>query len=404
MSEHSTAQPKPETFKTSDVGGWLPLLLVAGAVGIIISLICAFIPALKQQFAFSWLFAFMYFFTICAGSLFWILVHHATDAEWSVVVRRILENLAGLMPVVYLYFLPLLVLGCAPLLWKWWNMPHGMDPILDKKSGYLNHGFFIVRYVLYFALMTLVALKLKQKSTQQDVDGDPRHTILMRKFGIIGLPIFALSLTFGAVDWVMGLDYKWVSTMWGVYIFAGAAGSAMSLLVLIVTALRNNGYLKGVVTIEHYHIMGKLMLAFSIFWAYIGFSQYMLIWYANIPEETEYFIRRNISSWWYLSLFLVVGRFFIPFPLLLMQWTKKVPKVLCAVAGWIMFMQIVDLYVIIMPMLHQTGFSIAAIPIDLCALVGIGAPLAYLFLKALGKHNLIPIRDPRLPESLRLSN
>ena len=139
----------------------------------------------------------------------------------------------------------------------------------------------------------------------------------MRKLGIAGIPIFALSLTFGAFDWLMGLDYNWVSTMWGVYIFAGAAGSSMSLLVLLVTWLRNKGYLKGV-TLEHYHIMGKLMLAFCIFWAYIGFSQYMLIWYANIPEETEYFIRRNIASWHTLSTLLVVGRFFLPFPLLLL--------------------------------------------------------------------------------------
>ncbi len=144
----------------------------------------------------------------------------------------------------------------------------------------------------------------------------------MRKLGIAGIPIFAFALTFSAFDWLMGLDYKWGSTMWGVYIFAGSAGSSMSLLVLLVTWLRSKGYLKGV-TIEHYHIMGKLMLAFCIFWAYIGFSQYMLIWYANIPEETEYFIRRNIASWHALSTLLVVGRFFLPLPLLLLQWTKK---------------------------------------------------------------------------------
>ena len=394
------APPKVEVFNARDTGKLLPLLLGLGALGIIVSAIGAIVPSLRLQFAYSWLFAFMYFFTLTAGSLFWILVHHATDAEWSVVVRRILENVAGLIPIVFIFFLPLLF--CAPLLWKWWTIPPGAEALLDKKRWYLSHGFFVLRLAIYWIALTVVALKLKQNSTRQDADGAASRTITMRKFGIAGIPIFALSLTFGAVDWLMGLDYKWASTMWGVYIFAGAAGSSMSLLVLIVTALRGKGYLRDVVTIEHYHIMGKLMFAFSVFWAYIGFSQYMLIWYANIPEETSYFIRRNVESWWMLSLFLVVGRFFIPFPLLLLQWTKKVPKVLCGIAGWIVFMQMVDLYVVIMPMRDRLGFHPSFL--DFFALLAIGAPLAFLFLKALGKHNLIPTRDPRLPESLRLTN
>ncbi len=144
--------------------------------------------------------------------------------------------------------------------------------------------------------------------------------------------------------------------MWGVYIFAGAAGSSMSLLVLIITGLRKAGYLKDVVTMEHYHIMGKWMLAFSVFWAYIGFSQYMLIWYANIPEETQYFLARNTESWWFLSLLLVFGRFFGPFALLLRcSRLKKHPHRLCWIAGWIIFMQIVDMYVIVMPAFHGSG-------------------------------------------------
>ena len=290
----------------------------------------------------------------------------------------------------------------APILWKWWAIPVGVNELLDKKRPFLTHGFFLARYVIYFVALTTVALRLKRNSIAQDADGSPSYTVVMRKLSIAGIPIFAVSLTFAAVDYLMGLDFKWFSTMWGVYIFAGAAGSSMSLLVLIITALRSKGYLANAVTIEHYHIMGKWMLAFSIFWAYIGFSQYMLIWYANMPEETEYFIRRNIASWHTLSLLLVIGRFFIPFPLLLMQWTKKKPLVLCCVAAWIVVMQMLDLYVIIMPMLDVTGFRPS--PLDLCALLAIGCTLAILFLRALPKSNLIPIRDPRLPESLRLTN
>lgn len=223
----------------------------------------------------------------------------------------------------------------------------------------------------------------------------------MRKFGVGGIPAVALCLTFAAFDWLMSLQYEWYSTMWGVYMFAGAAGSSMSLLVLIVTALKERGYLK-VVNLEHYHIMGKYMLAFVIFWAYIGFSQYMLIWYANIPEETAYFQIRNTAGWYYLSTFLVVGRFFLPFPVLLLQWVKKKPRYLCIVAGWVLFMQLIDIYVIVLPALHGSGVVVSIF--DLLSLAGIGGILGWLFFRDLGKTHLFPTRDPRLAASLKLTN
>ena len=389
---------KAEFFDLGKAGGVLMLLAGVSIVGIAGSIVLGLLN--HTQFAYSWLFAFTYFFTLCVGSLFWILVHHATDADWSVVVRRVLENAASLLPVMALFFIPVLL--CAPILFKWWNIAPGLDEILDRKRGYLNIRFFLIRSAIYFTALSGVALLLKYLSTRQDSDGAAKHTIHMRRVAFIGLPLFGFSLTFGAFDWLMGLDYKWFSTMWGVYIFAGAAGSSMSLLVLVITALRRNGYLQNVVTLEHYHIMGKLMLAFTVFWAYIGFSQYMLIWYANIPEETSYFLRRNVYSWNVLSTFLVVGRFFIPFPLLLLQGIKKNVTWLCRIAGWILCMQFLDIYIIVLPMLHKTG--VAPHPLDLFTFVAIGSTLAFLFIRGLTKHSLFPVRDPRLRESLRLTN
>ena len=351
MSHHAIPQPKAEIFDPKRTGILRTVLLVAGAAGILGSVFLGL--GNHEQFAYSWLVAFMYFFTICVGCLFWTLVHHATDAEWSVVVRRVLENVAALLPFVFLFFIPLIL--CRSILWKWWNIAPGVEELFDKKQPYLSHWFFFLRLALYFAGLSTVALMMICNSTRQDADGHPRYTIVMRRLAFAGIPIMAVSLTFSAIDWLMGLDYKWFSTMWGVYIFAGAAGSAMSLLVLLVTWLRKLGYLRHVISREHYHIMGKLMLAFCIFWAYIGFSQYMLIWYSNIPEETSYFIRRNVASWNILSLFLVIGRFFLPFPFLLLQGTKKRPRYLCMVALWILFMQMVDLHIIVMPMLHTDG-------------------------------------------------
>jgi hypothetical protein len=397
MSEHTAMAAKPEIFDRADAGLAFPAFVAAGVIGLLVSFIAmCFSPA---QAGYSWLVASIYFFTLAAGSLFWVLVHHATDAEWSVLVRRVLENVAVLVPVTLLLFIPAILL--AGHIWSWWDIPFGVDSILDKKRWYLSHGFFLLRFVIYFVGLSSVALALRGNSVSQDADGNPLRTLRMRKLGIAGIPIFALSLTFAAFDWLMGLDYKWGSTMWGVYIFAGAAGSAMSLLVLLVTWLRSRGYLKGV-TVEHYHIMGKLMLAFCIFWAYIGFSQYMLTWYANIPEETEYFIRRNIASWHTLSTLLVVGRFFLPLPLLLLQWTKKTTRMICSVAAWMLVMQYLDLYIIVMPMLHKTGFAPSLL--DIFALLGIGGTVGAFFLALLPRSNLFPLKDPRLPESLRLSN
>jgi len=187
-----------------------------------------------------------------------------------------------------------------------------------------------------------------------------------------------------------------------VYIFAGTAGSSMALLVLVITALRQAGYLKDVVTVEHYHIMGKWMLAFCIFWAYIGFGQYMLIWYANIPEETQFFITRNTQSWWAMSMLLVVGRFFIPFPILLMQSIKKHPHQLSILAGWMLFMQMLDIYIIVLPALHGTGVHVSIW--DLISLIAIGATLGFVYLRIVPRTSLFPVRDPRLIESLNLVN
>jgi hypothetical protein len=320
MSERSQVMPAPEGeyFEPARFSG-LSLLLAGGAV---VGLVLCLFGALKDQpqFSFSWLFGFFYFFTLCCGCLFWTIVHHATDAEWSVVVRRQLENMGLLLFALFLFAIPILILRHH--LFEWMNIPPGKDAVLDSKRQYLNWSFFAFRAFLYFILLGGVAFLLRRFSVAQDRDGNPRCTVWMRKIAFAGLPIFGLALSFAAFDWLMGLNYRWYSTMWGPYIFAGAAGSSMSLLVLVTTALRKAGYLK-VVTLEHYHIMGKWMLAFSVFWAYIGFSQYMLYWYANIPEETEYFLVRNTESWWPLSMLSVIGRFFIPFAILLLQGIKK---------------------------------------------------------------------------------
>lgn len=408
MSDHAHAEPKPEFFDYKHVGGRFLGLVSVAVVAFLIVLGSAIYFAVTKneagvkQFAYSYLFAFYFFFTICMGGIFWTLVHHAVDAEWSVVVRRQMENMGSLLVVLAVLFIPLVFV--ASELWHWMLPVNAHDPILVEKAAYLNKPFFWFRAVFYFFFFILCGGLLRAFSIAQDKDGSPRYTVLNRRVTFSCALLFAVCLTFAAVDWLMGLDFKWFSTMWGVYIFAGTALSSMCTLVLIVTALRSAGYLQSVVTLEHYHIMGKLMMAFTIFWAYIGFSQYMLIWYANIPEETIYFLRRNTGTWWFGSQFMVIGHFFAPFLFLLFNRGKRTPLFLCGMAVWILLMHMLDMYIIVMPSLHEAGYSLSALPFDLLSLLAIGCTLAAVFLKRLGESSLYPVRDPRLPQSIALKN
>ena len=395
---HTLPTPEGEYFETERFTG---LSVLLGAIAFVSLALCGVGAAIDpKQLSFSWLFAFAFFFTLCAGCFFWTIVHYATDAEWTVVVRRQLENIAVLVAVLAVFFVPILLLRHH--LYEWMNIPPGEEETLDSKRGYLDLGFFVVRAVVFLGFFIIASQLLRRFSVAQDKDGNPKFTIWLRKVSFASLPMFALFLTFGAFDWLMSLNYRWFSTMFGVYIFAGTAGASMSLLVLVISALRSAGYLKDVVTMEHYHIMGKWMLAFCIFWAYIGFGQYMLIWYANIPEETHYFLTRNTESWWTLSMLLVIGRFFGPFAILLMRSIKKHPRKLCLVAGWIVLMQMLDMYLVVLPALHGTGVHLSLW--DFVTVIAIGSTLAFVYVRIVGKTSLFPVRDPRLVESLRLLN
>lgn len=398
---HDTpAAPKQEFFQYTNLGPLLFWLLVSAGIGIAVCVLGVFCFDVKQCL-FSWLFAFSFFFTITVGSLFWILLHYAVDAEWSVVVRRILETMANSFSYIWIFFIPLF-LG-AHKVYGWMNIPPGQDPALDGKRALLEPHFWAVRAVVYFAFFFTTAYLMRWFSTRQDHTGDPGWSTKARGLSFAALPFFGVFVTFAGIDWLMSISYHWYSTMWGVYIFAGSAWSSMATLILITNYLVSNGYLKGVVSTQHFHIMGKLLLSFTVFWAYIAFSQFFLYWYANIPEETEYFLVRNTESWNTLSmLFLVVGHFFVTFALLCPRAAKTNPRRLSWIAAWVLCMHLADIYILVMPFFHEKGF--APHILDLASLVAIGAPLIFLFIQALGRFPLYALRDPRLPESLRLVN
>jgi hypothetical protein len=396
---HPIHIPQAEQF---DARKGVPLknaFMGAAAIGLTGALVTFF--ANRELFAHVWLFAFMYFFTVLCGCFFWNCLHHATDSEWSVVVRRQMENLASLLRYIAIFFIPIAL--SVTILYAWFSADPAKDALMaGSKSLYLNQPFFWARAVAFFGLLFVIPTILRRRSMAQDKDGAAAHTFAMRKLAIAGIPTLAICLTFSGIDWLKALNHHWFSTMWGVYLFAGAAGASMSLIVLTVSWLKKLGYLK-VVTPEHYHVMGKFMLTFTVFWAYIGFSQYMLITYANLDEETIYFRVRNTAGWNNLSHFLVIGRFFLMFAVLLFQGTKKSKLInLCAV--WILFMQFVDIFLIVIPEWSPGAFSFRAALASIFPWLGIGGCLGLLFLRHLGDGYLFPTKDPRLAESLKLSN
>jgi hypothetical protein len=398
MSQH-IAVPNSEKFDATKGTLLRSIFSVAAAVGLLGAGVVYF--ANKELFAHVWLFAFMYFFTVLCGCFFWNCLHHATDSEWSVVIRRQVENLASLLKYIAIFFVPIAL--CVTILYAWMSADPTKDAAMaGSKSLYLNKPFFWFRAVAFFALLGAISHILRKRSVAQDHDGAAKHTFSMRLWAILGIPTLAICLTFSGIDWMKALNHHWFSTMWGVYLFAGAAGASMALIVLVVSWLRKLGYLS-VVNDEHYHLMGKFLLAFTVFWAYIGFSQYMLITYANLDEETFYFRVRNTGTWNYFSHLLVFGRFFFMFVPLLFQGLKK-SKLINFTAVWILAMQFLDIFLIIIPELKPHGFSFSAALAAIFPWLGIGGCLGLLFLRHLGQGYLFPTKDPRLAGSLKASN
>lgn len=381
-------------------------------------------PTHKAGFAYSWLYAIFLGFTFVAGGVFWIMLHNASNSGWGVSIRRLFENLGILALPLGILALPLVIPSTIQdTLWEWIGhqkkhpgyealhhaaeVNHHLHPLVGK-YGYLNIGFWSFRFIAYFAILWYIAHSLRGYFLKQEKDGDIKHTLGAREFSCRWLLLFALTVTFAAVDWIMSLDYLWFSTMWGVYHFAGCAWSSMAIMIILVTYLRSLGYLQKVVTEEHYHLMGKLLFAFTVFWAYIAFSQYFLIWYANIPEETRFYLVRNTEGWRDVSIFIVIGHFVAPFLALLSQPRKKNPLVICGVAAWVLLMHFVDIYWNIIPergpSLHAGVILSGAWVGDLLAAVGVLGTLGYLYFRNLGKNSLYAWRDPRLLESANVRN
>lgn len=355
----------------------------------------------RSQLWHSWLVGALFALSIALGGLFFVLVQHATQAGWSVVVRRLAENAMSALPWLALLFVPL-IFGLGELFPWTHESAVARDQLLAHKRPYLNVTFFLIRTLGYFAVWSTLAGWFGRASRLQDSTGDHELTRRMRRASPLGLLLFGVTVTFFAFDWLMSLDPHWYSTIFGLYFFAGSFMAFLAVLALAMIALKRSGVLVDVLSDEHQHDVGKLLFAFVAFWAYMAFSQYLLIWYANLPEETVFFAQRSVGTWRNLSTLLAVGHFVIPFFFLLPRSLKRNGKAMAAAAIWLLVMHLLDLYWLVMPNLHPHGVTPGLL--DFAAPIGCCGLFLAAFGFALRRQALIPLRDPRLPESLTFEN
>ena len=368
-----------------------------------------------RHFGHSMLVAIFFFLSITLGALFFTLLHHLTSAGWSVVVRRVAEAITAAFPVLALLVIAILV---APTLmgktWVYDWADHDFmasHPLIAHKSGFLNGTFFLVRMVVYFAAWIGISRFFSAQSLAQDDDQDPKRTLKMQRLSGPGMVIFALTSTFASFDLLMSLNAEWFSTMFGVYFFGGSFWAFLATLALLTMWLEKRGQLKGSVTIEHYHDIGKLLFAFTVFWSYIAFSQLMLYWYADLPEETHWLHYRMWGAWTNWSILLVVGHFGIALPGLMSRHVKRNRRIFAFWCVYCLVFHFVDLYWNVMPELVKgiPGGDPAVVGpqlslMDLTSMIGVGGLFAWAILKRLDGKPALPIGDPRLGESLAFEN
>lgn len=382
-----TKKEIPEKFKSTGI-----ILLLLGLIGIALSYYFNPIRA-----SYNNIIILLFLISIGLGSMFLISIEYLSGAVWSVPFRRIPEFLSGVV-----LLLPVIVL---PLLFNMknifeWLHPEilKVDPLLQNKTPYLNSDFFIVRVIIFISIWILFFYLFTKNSFKQDLTGEQLFTKKNIKYSALFLPLFAITITFTAIDWLMSLEPHWFSTIFGVYYFSGTVVSSIAASTITIILLNERGYLVKGLSGDHYYSLGALLFAFINFWAYIAFSQYLLIWYANLPEETIWFLNRWQGNWKYVSIGLIIIHFVVPYFGLLSQPSKMNPKRLLIMSSIILFAHYYDLYWMAMPNFSKNNFIFSWSEISFILFtVGTIILIFYSFTK---KYNLIPIGDPKLKRGI----
>ena len=371
-------------------------LLAVGSIAIVCCFGAFFVE--PRRLLFSYLTAVLFFVTLGWGAMFFVCMHHLTGAVWAVSLRRLMEGVMMTLLPAAIAFVPLLF-GLSEL-YEWTHSDVvAADALLSEKRGYLNQPFFLFRTLVYFGVWGVGALLLYRRSVEQDrASGGDRHEDVGRWSGPILIATF-VTVTFASFDWLMSLEPHWYSAVFGVYVYSGSVVGFVAVLILIVQACHAGGKLREIVHVEHQHDLGRWLFALTTFWAYIAFSQYLLIWYANIPEETVWFQKRLEDGWRVVAQVLVIGHFAVPFFVLMSRRAKRNQRVLVLTAGWVLLMHYLDLYWIIMPAMTSSAWFHWS---DAAALVAIGGVVGSGVWWLFRDRPLVAVGDSRLAESVAL--
>jgi hypothetical protein len=397
--------------------------LGVGIAGIVLTILGLFVSD-GHGVALAWLVGISFWTAIAIGMLMLVMIHHILDASWSVVLRRQFEHCLSAFPWLMLLFSPLVIVsltGHHDYIWSWMNPEHVIhgghtvshDPLYVKKSGFLNIPMFVAMYFVCFGAWIWLSARLRKASFSQDVDDDLKWTLMNRKTAAFGLAVGAITLTLASIFWIKSLEYHWFSTMYGVWFFANCVRGALSIGILITLCLYKRGDYKGVLNTNHLYSAGMLIFAFTVFWAYVTFSQYFLIWNANVPEETFWYNLREItkagepSQWKYVGMVILFGHFLFPFLYLLSYKNKIIHSRIKFIVVCILVTIAIDLIYNILPALkteNGLGDPLPFLSINLLwiatSIIGVGGVFFWAYQKSFPKAKLIPIRDPRISECL----
>ncbi len=365
-----------------------------------IGLVCFIITVITDQERawHAYLIGFFFTISLALGGLFLTALQHVTNAGWSVNIRRIFESMSSFLGIGFVLGIVLMLFGIKHL-YPWLDPEIvAKDALLQHKAPYLNGTFFWIRFVGFFFVWLLYKKIMVGSSLKQDETGDVSITKRMVPVSITFLLAFALSYSLFSIDTLMALEPHWFSTIFGVYTFAGLFQTSIAVTILVIGHLQKKGMIKGLVTNDHLHDLGKFLFAFTVFWAYIAFSQFMLIWYANLPEETIFYIPRSHGSWGLVSVLLILFKFIVPFMALLPKWAKRNISHLSAVSILILVMQFVDLYWLVYPTYSHDGVVLGFQEVGV--FLGFVGVFIFTLTNFLSKHPVVPFKDPRVQESV----
>jgi len=385
----------PKSYFLQQKGSLGKIALIVGVIGLLLSVIGYFTDS--KQFYFSYLTSFAFWISLGLGGLFFTMLHHISGAKWSTVLIRISQAAMSVLPIMIIFFIPIFF-GIKEL--YDWSHPNivAESTVLQGKSGYLNISFFTIRAIIYFAIWGILAFLINKYSQQQD-----EGKVTAKQLRIVSAPgmfLFAMTISFAGFDWLMSLDPHWFSTMFGAYFFGGSFVIILAFMIIMANYLKYNGTLSKEIGHAHFSDLGKLFFGFIVFWAYLGGAQYFFIWYANIPEETVWFLDRWKSSWKTVSLLLIFGHFLLPFVSLIFFNTKRNRKIIVFFAFWMFLFHYVDMYWLIAPTFHHESAQFSWM--DLTTFVGIGGIFIALFWSSFTSKAIVPVNDPYLSASLNL--